>query len=134
MDKPAKNSSFLSFFPAIVVFFGFIVLCICAIPNFVCDPWTSLGDACINNLRRIDAAKNEWALIHNAKTNDLVTPADIKPYLEQDLGPDGKPYLSVESNGNLPRCPSGGIYTIGKISELPACSVGTNEDPPHVLN
>src|SRR5262245_1256386 len=41
--------------------------------DFVLEPRTSPANACINNLREIDAAKNEWMLKHNAKTNDTVT-------------------------------------------------------------
>ncbi|HXR04250.1 MAG TPA: hypothetical protein VN836_06035 [Verrucomicrobiae bacterium] len=81
--------------------------------------WNANG--CINNLRQIDAAKNEWA-VENKKTNGTaVTESDIKPYIKLD------------TNGNLPKCPSGGTYTIGKIGEPPTCSLGTTVSPPHVL-
>jgi hypothetical protein len=102
-------------------------------PDFIQEPWTSPGNACINNMRRIEAAKKEWALEHNAKTDDVVTVSDIKPYLDRDLDPNGKPYLKIDSKGNLPKCPSGGTYTIGKVGEPPTCSVGTNDLTPHVL-
>jgi hypothetical protein len=68
-------------------------------------------NACINNLRQIDAAKNQFAL-ENKKTNgDTVTEADIKPYIKLD------------ADGNLPKCPAGGKYTIGKVGENPTCSI-----------
>jgi outer membrane lipoprotein-sorting protein len=73
-------------------------------------------NACINNLRQIDGAKNEFALEKGKKNGDPVTEADIKPYLKLD------------ANGNLPKCPAGGKYTIGKVGELPTCSI-----PGHVL-
>ena len=41
-----------------------------AIPNFVKARATSQANACINNLRQIDAAVNEWAL-ENHKTTGL---------------------------------------------------------------
>jgi outer membrane lipoprotein-sorting protein len=71
-------------------------------------------NACINNLRQIDAAKNEFAL-ENKKTNgDTVTEDDLKPYIK--LGAN-------ESSANgFPTCPSGGKYTIGNIGEKPTCS------------
>jgi hypothetical protein len=87
---------------------------------------------CINNLRMIDAAKNEWALEHNAKTNDTPTWEDIKPYLERDPEHD-KPFVKFDPKSNLPICPSGGVYTIGKIGEPPTCSLGTNVVQAHVL-
>lgn len=107
---------------------GFVVFV--AIPNFIREPNTSPVNACINNLRQIDAAKNEWTLEHNGKTNDVVTVDDIRPYFKD---PNGKPYIKLDAKGNLPKCPSGGTYTIGKIGEPPTCSLGTTVDPPHVL-
>jgi hypothetical protein len=72
---------------------------------------------CINNLRQIDAAKNQWAL-ENKKTNgDAVTEDDIKPYIKLD------------ADGNLPKCPAGGKYTIGKVGENPTCSIPGHELP-----
>ena len=92
-----------------------------AIPNFVQARTTAQANACINNLRQIDAAKNEWAL-ENSKTNGTpVTEADIKPYVKLD------------ASGNLSKCPAGGTYTIGRVGELPTCSLGTTVTPAHVL-
>ena len=68
----------------------------------------SQRNACINNLRQIDGAKNEWALEKGKKAGDAVTEADITPYLK---------------SGKLPTCPSGGTYTIGKVGENPTCSI-----------
>jgi hypothetical protein len=108
-------------------FWGVVVVCLLglfalvAIPNFINEPNTSPANACINNMRRIDAAKVEWALEHNAKTNDVATVSDIKPYLKLD------------AKGNLPKCPSGGIYTIGKIGEPVTCSLSNTVTPAHVL-
>ena len=84
-------------------------------------PGPSFSDSCIINLRKIDAAKDEWAM-NNGKTNGTVcTASDITPYIKLD------------ANGNLPKCPSGGTYTVGKIGEPPTCSLGTTVNPPHVL-
>jgi len=74
-------------------------------------------NACINNLRQIDAAKNEWALAKRKPTGTPVTEDDIKPYLKLD------------ANGKLPKCPAGGIYTIGKAGEKPTCSIPGHELP-----
>ena len=92
-----------------------------AIPNFVKARATSQANACINNLRQIDAAKNEWALENNKTNGTPVTEADIKTYIKLD------------ASGNLPRCPAGGTYTIGPVGELPTCSLGTTVSPAHVL-
>jgi outer membrane lipoprotein-sorting protein len=68
-------------------------------------------NACINNLRQIDAAKNQFALENKKTTGDVVTEADIKPYIKLD------------ADGNLPKCPAGGKYVIGKVGENPTCSI-----------
>jgi outer membrane lipoprotein-sorting protein len=74
-------------------------------------------NACINNLRQIDAAKNEFALEKGKKLGDPVTADDIKPYIKLD------------AYGNLPKCPAGGTYTIGKVGENPTCSIPGHELP-----
>jgi len=73
-------------------------------------------NACIINLRQIDAAKQQWALEKNKTDEAIPTLQDIAPYLKPD------------ANGNLPGCPSGGTYTLNAVGELPSCSV-----PGHVL-
>jgi|GEM_PF-1663942 len=73
-------------------------------------------NACINNLRQIDGAINEWALEKGKAKGAVVTEADIKPYIKLD------------ASGNLPKCPAGGKYTLGKVGEVPTCSI-----PGHAL-
>ena len=52
-----------------------------AIPNFVRARTTAQLNACINNLRQIDAAIQQWALENNAGAGTAVTAANITPYL-----------------------------------------------------
>jgi hypothetical protein len=101
------------------------------IPNCIREPRTLPATACINNLREIDGAKEQWMLKHNAKTNDIVSLDDIKPYLVPYGQPNG--FIKLGVNGNLAKCPAGGIYTIGRIAELPTCSLGTTVDPHHIV-
>jgi len=79
-----------------------------AIPNFVKARNTSMQNACINNLRQIQAAKSEWALEKEKGPGDVPTANDLTPYF---------------AGGKFPVCPSGGTYTIGAVSNAPACSV-----------
>jgi len=96
-----------------------------AIPNFVRARATSQANACINNMRQIDAAVNEWALEQGKTTS---SPA---PSLTSDL----TPYIKLNSNGVIPECPAGGSYTIGTVGSTPqvTCSLGNSVDPPHRL-
>ncbi|HZL12701.1 MAG TPA: hypothetical protein VFC85_01025 [Verrucomicrobiae bacterium] len=73
---------------------------------------------CINNLRQIDAAKNQWALENNKTAGAIPTAQDIAPYLKLD------------ANGNIPGCPSGGVYTLGAVGVLPTCSIPGHALPP----
>lgn len=71
-------------------------------------------NACINNLRMIDGAKNQWALENNKTANDTPTWTDILPY------------MGGHATNKIPECPDGGQYTIGRIGENPKCSIGGN--------
>jgi hypothetical protein len=83
-----------------------------AVPNFVKARETSQRNACINNLRRIDAAKQEWALEKNKTNGDIPTKEDLMPYI-----------------GRWPVCPSGGTYSINPIGEPPTCSFSGHKLP-----
>jgi len=85
-----------------------------AIPNFIKARSEALRIECINNLREIDTAKNEWALEHKKKTGDVPTAQDLTPYLK---------------GGVFPKCLEGGTYTIGAVGDDPTCSV-----PRHSLS
>src|ERR1700726_1110981 len=64
-----------------------------AIPNFVHARTTSQQNACINNLRQIDGAKQEWALENRVPPTSKPGIAELQPYLGRG------------SNGSLPTCP-----------------------------
>ena len=70
-------------------------------------------NTCINNLREIDAAKQQWALEKNATLDAVPTVKNLLPYLK---------------NGVFPACPDGGTYSINSVEDLPTCSI-----PGHVL-
>src|ERR1039457_3633381 len=96
-----------------------------AIPNFVKARATSQANACINNLRQIDAAANQFALENKKKTGD---PA---PTLTADL----TPYIKLNSAGSIPSCPAGGSYTVGLIGAVPqvTCNLANTVTPGHFL-
>src|SRR5439155_10524678 len=78
---------------------------------FIRECTTSASNACINNLRQLDGAKQQWALEHNKTTNDLPSWDDIRPYIK------------LTSSGALPPCTKGGTYTLGRVDEPPRCTV-----------
>jgi hypothetical protein len=73
-------------------------------------------NVCLDNLRRIDGAKQQWALENKKLSTDTPAMEDLRPYLAK--GP----------NGELPACPDGGTYTVGTVGERPTCSI-----PGHAL-
>ena len=80
-----------------------------AIPNFIKARTTSQKNACINNLRQIDGAVQQWALDNKKSASAAVAYTDIKDYLKNSV-----------------ICPSGGTtfadsYTIVDVSTQPVC-------------
>jgi prepilin-type N-terminal cleavage/methylation domain-containing protein len=80
-----------------------------AIPNFVKARTTAQANACINNLRQIDGAKQQWALENKKAAGDTPTATEVAEYLK-----------------TLPICPAGGTtfadsYTIGTVAVDPVC-------------
>lgn len=67
--------------------------------------------ACINNLRRIDAAKQQWSSENHKGGGDAIVPSEIDNYIK----------------GGHPSCPAGGSYDYGKIGEMPKCSIKGHE-------
>ena len=76
----------------------------------------SAANACINNLRQLDAAKQQWALEYKKSTNDVVSWKDVTPYLSR-------------GGGDRPWCPQGGVYRLGHLDEAPKCSVQGHKLP-----
>ena len=85
-----------------------------AIPNFVRARTTSQMNACINNLRQIDGAKQQWALETKQQSTALPVVTDITPYLKSAV-----------------LCPAGGStatsiatsYNINNLDTKPTCII-----------
>ena len=56
-----------------------------AIPNFVRARTQSQKNACINNLRQIDGAVQQWALENKQAATAVVVVADVVPYLKNSV-------------------------------------------------
>ena len=99
-----------------------------AIPNFVRARTTAQMNACINNLRQIDGAIQQFALENHAAAATKVALTDIQPYLGRGAG---------GSVGNL-YCPSdtsskfSTSYTIVDVATAPVCQIlgGTTHKLP----
>ncbi len=79
-------------------------------------PTTPLGQAatvCLNNLRQIDGAKQQWALENNKDVNAIPTEKEIATYVKDGL---------------ISKCPAGGSYTLSSVGAVPTCTI-----PGHAL-
>jgi hypothetical protein len=65
-------------------------------------------NTCINNLRMIDGAKQQWALENDKSLEAVPKQKDLLPYLK---------------DGVFPTCPDGGTYSINNVDSLPTCTV-----------
>src|SRR3954464_8338994 len=92
-----------------------------AIPNFVRARTTSQQNACINNLRQLDGAVQQWALENKAASGAPVTTSNVKPYIK------------LTSASLLPACPAAGTYAVTTVSANPTCTQSTVTAAPHVL-
>src|SRR5947208_3006529 len=107
-NRTSRNSGFtLVEIMIVVAIIG--LLAAIAIPNFVKARTTSQMNACINNLRQIDGAVQQWALEYKKDPAATVVEADVTPYLKNSVV-----------------CPSGGTtfgnsYTLATVADRPVC-------------
>lgn len=79
-----------------------------AIPNFVKARGTAQKNACINNLRQMDGAKEQWALENKKNDASPVVEADINKYIKGETKPE---------------CPGGGTTSYGAtVGDSPTCT------------
>jgi len=82
----------------------------CVLPRVITNNRETPRNTCINNLRLIDGAKQQWALETHKAASAVPTWADLKPYIE--------PMSPKEI-----QCPLRGTYTLGAVSNPPTCSI-----------
>jgi prepilin-type N-terminal cleavage/methylation domain-containing protein len=109
----------------IMIVVGIIGLLVAiALPNFIKSRASSQQNACINNLRQIGSAIEQWAM----ETGQAA--GSPPPSLATDL----TPYIQLNSNSAVPTCPAGGSYTINNVSSVPqmTCSLSSLPSNPHI--
>ena len=78
-----------------------------AIPNFVKARTTAQKNACINNLRQVDGAKEQWGLEKKVSSTAATVATEVDEYIK----------------GGAPKCPAGGTYTYNAMNANPTCTV-----------
>ena len=87
---------------------GLLVFFFLAPPNWV-HSITSVKNHCINQVRQIDGAIEEWAELKRKEEGSEVDIAAVRELMKLK---------------NIPECPEGGAYRIGKVGETPRCAIG----------
>ena len=86
------------------------------IANYIRAQTTSQTNTCIDNLRLIDAAEQQWALEMGKEATSVPAATDLQPYLGH-------------GTGDLPWCPADTTksfstsYTINNCSTPPLCNI-----------
>lgn len=87
-----------------------------ALPSFQRARNEAREKSCINNLRLIEAAKDQYAIENNLATGATIPDAQVNSYIK---------------NG-APVCPAAGTYTYGVVDTAPTC--GANAANTHEVN
>jgi prepilin-type N-terminal cleavage/methylation domain-containing protein len=95
-----------------------------AIPSFMRARTKSQATACINNMRQIDSAVQQFCMETGKKAGDILNfPQDVSAYIK------------LNSGNVIPTCPGSGDYTLTQVGNIPSvlCSLGSTVDPVHIL-
>ena len=102
-----KNTAGFTLVEIMIVVAIIGLLAAIAVPNFAQARTNARRGTCINNMRLIDAAKEQYALENNKDSTVTPTAADCTPYLKGNA---------------MPTCPAAGTYTIAAIGTNPSCT------------
>ena len=94
------------------------------IPSFIKARANGQANACINNLRQIDTAVQQFAVEAKKHVGDtIVYPDDVSAYVR------------MNSSGEIPSCPASGSYSLTTVGTVPSvlCSLGNTVTPAHLL-
>jgi hypothetical protein len=104
--------------PWIMIIAGLALTVAIITPNFVRRAHQPSSNACVHNLRLIDAAKDQLQLDNNLPSGTSVTMDQIQRYLGRS------------PEGVVPTCPERGTYSVNTLGQKPTCSLVEQD---HVL-
>jgi prepilin-type N-terminal cleavage/methylation domain-containing protein len=78
------------------------------VPSFIRARADAQKNVCIDNLRVIEGAKEQWALLYEKAQGAIVNDDEVNSLLKK---------------GARPECPADGTYTYGVVGASPECSL-----------
>ena len=117
----ARRRGGFTLIEVMIVIMVIAILIEIAVPEFLKSRTTSQRNTCINNLKQIDAAKEEWAMDTGAPNGAAVVMKDIASV-----------YIRGPVTG--PTCPANGTYTLNPVGTDPVCSLSAAPDYHYLDN
>jgi type II secretory pathway pseudopilin PulG len=110
-QRTSHSTAGLTFLEIMVVLGLLAMIAALAIPNLLRSRDRAQQQACVENLRQIEGAKQQWGAEQKKSSDDVPTEAELTPYFKDPA-----------------RCPGGGAYTYNSLASRVTCSV-----PGHTL-
>jgi len=120
-NQTNNGSSGFTLVEIMIVIAIIALLCAIVIPNLLRASSRSQATSCINNLRQLDTAIQQFSVEAGKHVGDtIVWPTDLTAYIK------------LNSKGSIPPCPAGGTYALALVGTIPSatCSLSTF-NPPH---
>jgi len=114
MNKGMKGFTLIELL-IVVVILGILVKL--AIPNFTAARDRVKKDMCVNNLRQLKLAKEQWALENNKDYSNTPVAVDLDNYIRDGTSSLICPLDSANTFANS--------YNIGNIGTNPTCKIST---------
>ena len=109
MNNNRKRAFTLVEIMIVVLIIG--ILMAIAVPNFIQARTRSQISTCVSNLKQIEGAKEQWAMVNKKGATDTPTSTEL-------VGSVTDGFIKT-----YPSCPTSGTYTIGNMSTRPVCTV-----------
>ena len=113
--KITRNSKGFTLVEIMIVVAIIGLLAAIAVPNFVQARTSARRNTCINNLRLIQAAKDQYAIESNQAETVVPSPSDVSVY-----------FKSSQLSAGMPKEPQGGSYSVLAVNAAPTCSVAAS--------
>lgn len=132
VKKKTRNVSAFTIMEIFVIIAVLGILLAIAIPNFVTARSRVHDDMCINNLRQIELAKEQWSIENDKDASDPApTPAELDSYVREDIWDEtatdytsGHGLICPQDSNATPTFNTS--YTVNAVDTDATCKIKTN--------